>query len=396
MPFRPVFAANARAELGGQGQFLSQMGRALEGIEGIEGTPATIFSRGAARAGVNAVSIPFRGFRRGLFDVVVGTPYLRGRQDWLTLLSDAQFDQGVASHLSAKFAPTHFDGVMAQCLDSLRRAKSLGARTVVTSLNTHITHLRRAMDEEYARVGDTGHHFVHPAMERRALAEIAAADHIRVNSHYAKTTFVDAGVMEARVSVIQPSVDLAHFHEAPKPDDVFRVMAVATIDPRKGIHVLIRAFIDAALPNAELEIIGGTSDRWSKQLIERAMAQHANIRVRSLDVSRVPVEASYARASVLVHPAIEDGFGLVIPQALASGRPVIATSTSGASALIRHGENGFVVLARASGEITEHLRALHSDCALHTRLSAAARPSVNHMSYEAFGRAVREMYARLK
>ena len=389
MSFRPVFAANARAERGGQGQFLSQMGRALAG------TPATIFSRGASGAGVDVVNIPFRGPRRGLFDILVGAPYLRGRQDWLTVLSDVQFDHSVASRLSPELAPTHFDGVMAQCLDSLRRAKSAGARTIVTSLNTHITHLRRVMDEEYARVGDTGHHFVHPAMERRALAEIAAADHIRVNSHSAKSTFVDAGIDPACVTVIHPGVDLAHFRDTPKADEVFRVMAVATIDPRKGMHVLIRAFIDAALPNAELEIIGGTSDRWSKQLIANTTRQQADIRVRSLDVSRVPVAKSYGRASVLVHPAIEDGFGLVIPQALASGRPVIATSTSGASELIRHGENGFVVPPRSSREITEHLRALHSDHTLHARLSLAARPSVSHLTYDAFGLAVREMYARL-
>lgn len=389
MPFRPVFAANARAEVGGQGQFLSQMSRALVG------TPAKIFSRGASGAGIDAVSIPFRGPRRGLFDVLLGAPYLRGRQDWLTLLSDVQFDRSVASQLSAEPAPTHVDGVMAQCLDSLARAKSLGARTIVTSLNSHITHMRRAMDEEYARVGNTGHHFVHPAMERRALAEIDAADHIRVNSHIAKATFIDAGVDDARISVIHPGVDLAHFHDVPRRDEVFRVTTVATIDPRKGIHDLIAAFTDAALPNAELEIIGGTSDRWSRRLMDDATKRHGNIRMRSLDVARVPVDESYGRASVPVHPAIEDGFGLVIPQALASGRPVIATSAAGASELIRHGENGFVVPPRGRREITEHLRALHSDHALRARLSSAARASVSHLTYDAFGRAVLEMYARL-
>lgn len=389
MLFRPAFAANARAGAGGQGQFLSQMASALAGTGG------AVFSRHTDGPDPRPINLPFRGSRLTVFNAILATPVFRGRQDWLTLLSDVEFDRRVAAALPDAGGLTIFDGVMAQCLESLRRARAMGAHTVLTSLNSHITHLRRAMDEEYARVGDTGHHFVHPAMERRALAEIASADHIRVNSHYAKTTFVDAGVKEARVSVIQPGVDLAHFHEAPKPDDVFRVMAVATIDPRKGIHVLIRAFIDAALPNAELDIIGGTSDRWSKHLIERAAAQHANIRVRSLDVSRAPVEESYARASVLVHPAIEDGFGLVIPQALASGRPVIATSTAGASELIRHGENGFVVSPRSSREITEHLQALAGDRTLRERMSAAARPSVAHLSYDAFGRAVREMYARL-
>lgn len=389
MPFRPVFAANARARAGGQGQFLSQMAAALAG------TGATIYSRHCAGTDPRAVDLPFQGPRQVLSGAILAVPIVRGRQDLLTLLSDVQFDRAVASTLGSVDPPTLFDGVMAQCADSLRRAKSLGARAVVTSLNTHISYLRRAMDEEYLRTGDTGHHFLHPDMERRALTEIAAADHIRVNSRFAKATFVEAGIDESRISVIYPGVDLAHFHEGPKTDDVFRVMSVATIDPRKGIHELIAAFTDAALPNSELEIIGGTSDRWSRRLIEDATKRHTNIRVRSLDVSQVPVEQSYARASVLVHPAIEDGFGLVIPQALASGRPVIATSTTGASELIRHGENGLIVPPRSRREITEHLRALHSDRALHARLSSAARASVSHLTYDAFGRAVREMYERL-
>jgi glycosyltransferase involved in cell wall biosynthesis len=390
MSVRSAFAINARAQAGGQGQFLSLMVRALAG------TPATIFSRGAAGAGLNSVNLPFLGPRRGLFDILLGAPYLRGRQDWLTLLSDTQFDRSVAAHLSREeSAPDIFDGVMAQCAESSRAAAKAGARVVLTSLNTHISYLRRSLDEEYARAGDKGRHFVHPRMEQRALAEIAAADHIRVNSHFAKTTFVDAGHDPSRISVIHPAIDLAHFRERPREDDTFRVMAVASIDPRKGIHDLIAGFVDAALPDAELDIIGGTSDRWSRRLIDEATRRHANIRVRSLDVSHAPVEESYARASVLVHPAIEDGFGLVVAQALAAGRPVIATSTSGASELIRHGENGFVVPPRSSREIAEHLRALASDRGLRERLSSAARPSVTHLTYDAFGRAVREMYARL-
>lgn len=390
MPFRPVFAANARAGIGGQGQFLSQMAAALTGAN------ATIYSRHLDSRDPRSIDIPFQGPRQVFSGAILALPIVRSRQDLLTLLSDVQFDRAVAAALAAGDAPTLVDGVMAQCADTLRRARASGARTVVTSLNTHITHLRRVMDEEYARVGDRGHHFVHPAMERRALEEIAAADHIRVNSRFAKTTFVDAGIDDARVSVIHPGVDLVHFHETPKRDDVFRVLTVATIDPRKGIHELLGAFDDAQLPNAELEIIGGTSNRWSRRLIEDATRRHRNVRVRSLDVSRAPVEESYARASVLVHPAIEDGFGLVIAQALASGRPVIATSTSGASELIRHGENGFVVPPRSRRELTEHLRALASDRNLRERMSATARASVAHLTYDAFGRAVREMYARLQ
>jgi glycosyltransferase involved in cell wall biosynthesis len=232
-------------------------------------------------------------------------------------------------------------------------------------------------------------------MVARALREIAAADHIRVNSELARGTFIDAGIDAARVTAIHPGVDLDHFTPSPKADAVFRVVAISSIDPRKGIHDLLQAFEDARLPNAELVIYGGTGDRWSKQLMARYRARLPNLVCRSADIMQTPASRTFGPASVLVHAAVEDGFGLVVPQALASGRPVIVTRTSGASELVEHGRNGFVVDARSPAAITAHLQTLAHDASLWTSMCAASRPSVAHLSYEGFAREVSAFYARV-
>ena len=41
-------------------------------------------------------------------------------------------------------------------------------------------------------------------------------------------------------------------------DGTFRVLAVASIEPRKGVHHLLEAFERAAIPKSELTLIGGT------------------------------------------------------------------------------------------------------------------------------------------
>jgi glycosyltransferase involved in cell wall biosynthesis len=51
----------------------------------------------------------------------------------------------------------------------------------------------------------------------------------------------------------------------------------------------------------------------------------------------------YSDGSVLVLPSIEDGFGLVIGQALACGIPVIATTHTGGPDVLEEGVNGFIV-----------------------------------------------------
>ena len=385
---RVAFAANATYGNGGQGEFLRLMTSALAAWPA-----ATVFSRFVPAGGPHAVNLPFTGTTRSrLFNAILHTPVLRRHQDWLTLLSDLDFDTRVAAAIDA---PDLFDGVMAQCATTVAQLKRGRTRVVLTSLNSHITHLARVMAEEFARVGATGPSFVHPLMVARALREIAAADHIRVNSALAKGTFVEAGVDEARVTAIHPGIDLDHFRPSPKTDDVFRVIAIASVDPRKGIHDLLQAFEDARLPNAELIIYGGTGDRWSKDLLARFRSRLPDLRCRVVNVMADPAAETFGPASVLVHPAVEDGFGLVVPQALASGRPVIVTRTSGSSELVEDGRNGFVVDARAPGQITARLRTLATDARLWESMSAQSRPSVAHLSYAEFGRQVNAFYARV-
>lgn len=383
---RIAFAANASYGVGGQGEFLRLMVHALASRGG-----GAVYSRSSPSAGISAIDLPFHGTSRAvMFRALQRVPLLRGRTDWLTLVADLDFDTRVAGAIDP---PDLFDGITGQCFETVRRLRRGSTRVIVTSLNTHINHLARTLDEERRRVGD-GRSFVHLRMRERALGEIAAADHLRVNSHLAKRTFVEEGVPEEKITVIHPGVDLAHFHPVPKPDDTFRVLAVSSIDLRKGIHYLFEAFERARLPNAELVIIGGTGDRWSRRLLARHQSSGRAVVCGSVDIMTTSVAETFGPASVLVHPAIEDGYGLVIPQALASGRPVIATRTSGAAELIRHGETGFIVDARSVPQLIDALRTLAADRALWSAMCARARPSVEHLSYDAFARQVNEMYER--
>ena len=383
---RVCFVANAVAGAGGQGEFLRQMARALDAIPG-----AVIFSRHASAARAGCVNLPFeRSARRLAFDALLATPLLRGRQDWLTILADEDFDRRVAAHIG----PIDLvDGVIGQCCDTLTRVRSRAARVVLTSLNTHLDHLVDVVEAEHRRIGHHGRSFVHPRMRRRAARELALADLVRVNSELARQTFIERGVPAAKVHVIHPAVDLDHFRPVPKPDDVFRVMAVASIDPRKGIHHLLKGFLDARLPNAELVLIGGTGDRWSRRMLEGYQRRDARIRVVQVDVTKTRVEDSYGAASVVVHPAIEDGYGLVIPQALACGRPVIASRGAGASELIEDGVHGFVVEAASSDAIKTRLQTLAADLRLRERMAASAPSAVRGLGYADFARAVAAFYA---
>jgi glycosyltransferase involved in cell wall biosynthesis len=381
------FAANTVEAQGGQGEFLRQMVYALDQLP-----HGRVVSRRACPSRADRVNVRFDGWRQISFRFIQRTPVLRRRQDYLTLISDVDFDSRVRSLVEDV---NLFDGVMGQCCQTFQLLDRRGVPLVLTALNTHVDHLAAALTCEHKRLRINTCTFVHPEMQQRVRREIERASCIRVVSDAAKRTFVERGVKAEKLQVILPAVDLNYFRPAPKKDDIFRVLAVLTIDPRKGALYLLQAFEKAAIAGSELVIIGATGDHWSKLVLQQYTRRLKNVRVQSANVFDEPIESTYGQASVLVHPAIEDGFALAVAQALACGKPVITTRQTGASQLIREGQNGYVLECRDVDGLVDRLRLLAQDQSLLARMSAAAPESVAHLGYPAFAENVARLYRRV-
>ncbi len=381
------YAANAIAGQGGQGEFLRQMVYAIDQFPN-----GRIISRRATAARADCIDVPFDGWRRMAASGIERVPILRRRRDLLTLLSDVDFDSKVSAHLSGVGL---FDGVMGQCCRAFETLSRGRTPLVLTALNTHIDNVAEVLTDENRRLGINSPIFVHPRMRQRVRREIERATCIRALSETVKQSFIERGVAAEKIEVILPAVDLDHFRPVAKKDAVFRVLAVLTIDPRKGAYYLFQAFERAAIPGSELVIIGSTGDRWASQMLQQFKARLPNLRIQAADVLKVPIESTYGQASVLVHPAVEDGFALAVAQALACGKPVITTRQTGAAQLITDGQNGYVLECRDVDGLAERLRLLASDESLLNRLSSAAPQAVAHLGYPSVARDVARLYERL-
>jgi glycosyltransferase involved in cell wall biosynthesis len=74
----------------------------------------------------------------------------------------------------------------------------------------------------------------------------------------------------------------------------------------------------------------------------------------------------------MVLPSVQDGFGMVLSQAMACGCPVIGTTHTGADDLLEHGQQGFIVPTRDAQALTRHLQMLADDPALRAAMSLRA------------------------
>lgn len=381
------YAANATTGRGGQGEYLRQVTYALDQLP-----HGRVLSRRGRSDRSACIDVPLETWRGSCFRGIQRVPLLRRRHDILALLNDLDFDSQLRAHVGGVKL---FNGVMGQCSETFEFLSGKRVPLVLTALNTHIDNVATALEDEHRRLGIRGRSFVHPTMRRRSRREIERASCIHTISTLSKETFVERGVPAEKVEVVLPAVDLDYFHPVPKPDSTFRVLAVITIDPRKGAYYLLQAFEKAAIPGSELVIIGATGDPWSKQMLAQFTSRLSNIRIQSADVFREPIQATYGQASVVVHPAIEDGFALAVGQALACGRPVITTRQTGAAEVIADGQHGYVLEPRDVDGLVDRLRLLARNESLLQRLSTAAPQAVAHLGYPQFAANMARLYGRV-
>jgi glycosyltransferase involved in cell wall biosynthesis len=123
------------------------------------------------------------------------------------------------------------------------------------------------------------------------------------------------------------------------PQEVRVLLAIARLTDQKGIDVAIRALAD--LPgDTVLVVLGDGPERAALQ----RLAQELGLERRVFLLGRVPdVGAWLGRASVLVHPARWEGFGLAVLEAMLAGLPVVATKVSALPELVVDGETGLLV-----------------------------------------------------
>ena len=168
-------------------------------------------------------------------------------------------------------------------------------------------------------------------------------------------------MLKGRVTVILNSIELDKFQSDAtarrriRKELRFRatdlaIGIVGQVTPRKGQLELLRAFAGALTkaPNSVLLIVGApifNRDHEYLELLKRTTAELCiGNKVRILG-ARSDVGAIMRTLDLLVVSSSAEPFGLVIPEAMACGTPVLATAVDGIPEIITHGENGWLIPA---------------------------------------------------
>ncbi|HPY00149.1 MAG TPA: glycosyltransferase [Candidatus Marinimicrobia bacterium] len=187
------------------------------------------------------------------------------------------------------------------------------------------------------RGSDVNAYLSRPVLKHYMHWTLKNADILVTVSEAMKVELIKRGYPESKINVIYNGVDEKLFHpldqaEAQKklklPPNYKYLLFVGTLSQRKGINLLLSAFAELNRPEVKLILIGQGNDR---HLIENFRIEHS-LQDRILLSGVIPhaqLPLWYAASDVVVLPSLSEGVPNVILEALAIGKPVVASQVGG-------------------------------------------------------------------
>lgn len=196
-----------------------------------------------------------------------------------------------------------------------------------------------------------------------------------------------------KIDILEPGIDIKHIVEVENKDKInlkkelsmddhkINIIYMGQLYPPKGVHYLLDAIslIVQEYPNIMLYIVGDhIIEEYKTYTDELVHITKQNKLERNIFFTgwRSDALEILSLMDILVHPSLSEGFGRVVLEGMALGKPVIASKVGGLREMIKDGKNGLLVEPGNSQMIAEKLRLLLKDKGLKNNLGKAARETV--------------------
>ena len=212
------------------------------------------------------------------------------------------------------------------------------------------------------------------------------------------------GVPAAHAVTVHEGVDLGHIAAAPRanlhadlwlPHEAPIVGNVAALVPHKGQRHLVdaAAIVVKQVPDARFVIAGEGELRATleRQIRDKHLEKHVFLAGFRPDILSV-----HKAFDVFVMSSVTEGLGTSLLDAMACGKPIVATTAGGMPEVVADGETGILVPPRDGEALAAAIIRLLKDPALRARMGAAGERRVHeHFSAERMVQDTLELYKRV-
>jgi glycosyltransferase involved in cell wall biosynthesis len=170
-------------------------------------------------------------------------------------------------------------------------------------------------------------------MNWQALFEkrhVERARRVLVTSRYSAERACEFYGLREKPEIVPEPVDLQEWRQAmelnPARSTRFSILFVGRFYRRKRVDVLLRAAaaVRGRIPELQVRLIGNGPHKPALRQLARELKLETAVAWLG-DVSRAVLAREYNRAAVFCLPSVQEGFGIVLLEAMAAGRPIVAS-----------------------------------------------------------------------
>jgi glycosyltransferase involved in cell wall biosynthesis/GT2 family glycosyltransferase len=300
------------------------------------------------------------------------------RYDRRFSLAAAEMARRTRAHLFL-YSPYAWEAFTARYAHSPRR--------VMFQYHPHPEMERRLIEEDRARYPGFGESFseehgstLPEDLFRRESEAWRHADLIFCASRFTLRSLLEAGCDESRCRVVPYGIDVPPVPSEGPPYAGFHVVFVGSGGQRKGLHHLLMAWKNAAMPpNSRLTLVCRVMDEGIESLAEKT--PRVEIR-RGVSADKLP--GLYARSHLFAMPSLVEGFGQVYLEALAQGCPVLGTTHTALPDLGTEADGVFLTPVSNVDALTARLEELAKALPEDRAIRLAARATAARFTWPAF------------
>ena len=271
--------------------------------------------------------------------------------------------------------------------ETLKAAIRLGIPTVLERPNAHTRFAYEIVQKECESLGvklppDHEHAFNSGRLQKEE-EEYRLATKLLCPSEFVAKTFLERGFSEEQlVRHLYGYDESIYFPDSrPKPAGAgITMLFVGVCAVRKGLHYALEAWLRSPASKEGTFLIAGEFLPAYREKLQ-PMLSHSSVHVLG---HRNDVPELMRKSDLLILPSIEEGFGLVIAEAMGSG--CVPLASDACTDICRHMNTGMVHRVGDVDTITEQITLLHKDRALLAKLRAAALAFCPEITWKAAGR----------
>jgi len=210
-----------------------------------------------------------------------------------------------------------------------------------------------------------------------AIFFLRPIDIVIANSQTTAKELEYMGIKRSKIQVIYPGTDLKQVllsdnnenYKNKKNSEKIKLLSVVNYEPRKGIHFLLEALALLKKNNLNIkkwvcEIVGNpdTNPLYTQHLKNMIINLNLKGQVELLGwKSREEVKDLFKNSDIFVFPSINEGFGMVLAEAMGYGLPIVAFRAGPIPELIDDGKNGILVEVKNVQKFAQAIERLIND-----------------------------------